>query len=183
MIILSYQFLEIAIAALSNSKTLTFVIQLWSHKFLYAFLYKLLMVFVNLKIRRKIGKMAHTHALLLNNGSFLETLWGQKFKLNHTIILFRNVCLGMRGSTEILRLCTAKSLKPMKFKFSRWIFCIINRLHYFSFKNHDYEKNKGPSINEHKNDLETMCFKALLIDPSGLQVLAGTLSLNFQAIC
>ena len=55
--------------------------------------------------------------------------------------------------------------------------------HYFSFKNHDYEKNKGPSINEHKNNLETMCFKALLIDPSGLQVLVGTLSLNFQAIC
>ena len=44
-------------------------------------------------------------------------------------------------------------------------------------------KNKGPSINEHENNLETVCFKASLIDPSGLQVLVGTLSLNFQAIC
>ena len=44
-------------------------------------------------------------------------------------------------------------------------------------------KNKGPSINEHENNLETVCFKASLIDPLGLQVLVGTLSLNFQAIC
>ena len=30
------------------------------------------------------------------------------------------------------------------------------------------KKKQGPIINEHKNNLETMCFKALLIDPSGL---------------
>ena len=76
-----------------------------------------------------------------------------------------------------------KVFKPHEILIFKVIFCIINRLHYFSFKNHDYEKNKGPSINEHKHNLETMCFKALLIDPSGLQVLVGTLSLNFQAIC